>query len=253
VQTHKVEVVTLAERPELFDAAFGFPYADHDGSVFMQGSMVATLTSATRLARLWPGCVLVLLDNDRVVARAVCVPFASTRTDRTPYPDGGWDQVSIWAVEDALDGIEPDVLCALEIAVDPSRRGAGLAAAALEAMKANARRLGFHRLVAPLRPPGKARYPSMAIDAYCARTREDGLPEDWWLRLHTRAGGRQVGLAYCSGTVQAPLTRWREWTGLAFDTDGEVAVRGGLAPVFVSVSQGIGVYVEPNVWFEYNL
>jgi hypothetical protein len=95
VQTHEVEVATLADRPELFDAAFGIPYADLDGSVFMQGSMVAALTCATRLTRLWPGCVLVLLDDEQVVARAVCVPFASTRTDRTPYPDGGWDQVSI--------------------------------------------------------------------------------------------------------------------------------------------------------------
>ncbi len=49
-------------------------------------------------------------------------------------------------------------------------------------------------------------------------------------------------------TVQAPLDQWRRWTGLPFDTDGPVAVEGGLAPVLVSTSQNLAVYVEANVW-----
>ncbi|WIV53782.1 hypothetical protein [Amycolatopsis nalaikhensis] len=91
------------------------------------------------------------------------------------------------------------------------------------------------------------------MDDYVARVRADGLPADRWLRTHVRAGGRIVGVALCSATVQAPLDDWRRWTGLAFDRDGFVVVPGALVPVFVSLAHGFGVYVEPNVWISHHL
>lgn len=48
--------------------------------------------------------------------------------------------------------------------------------------------------------------------------------------------------------MQAPLQQWRDWTGLPFDNDRPIAVRGGLAPVLVSVDRALGIYPEPNVW-----
>jgi GNAT superfamily N-acetyltransferase len=248
-----VEVLTLAARPDLSDDAFDIPYAEGDGSAFMQGNMVATLTGSRRLAERWAEHVLVLVDDNRVVARAVSVPFSSSRDDRSAFPDGGWDQVAIWAAEDAIDRALGDVVCALEIAVDPTLRGQGLSVAAIQALKANVARLGFTRLVAPARPPGKSEHPFEPIDTYVLRRRPDGSAEDWWLRVHERAGGQFTSIARCSGTVQADLATWRRWTGLPFDTSGEVAVPGGLVPVMVSVDHNIGIYVEPNVWFDYPL
>ncbi len=49
-------------------------------------------------------------------------------------------------------------------------------------------------------------------------------------------------------TVSGPLDRWREWTGLPFDTEGPVEVAGALVPVHCSPAHGYAVYVEPNVW-----
>lgn len=100
----------------------------------------------------------------------------------------------------------------------------------------------------PVRPPDKVAEPATPMDAYARRTRDDGMPADSWLRVHVRMGGEIIRVAPCSGTVQAPLERWREWTGQPFDRDGETCVRGGIAPVLVSTSQNLGVYVEPNVW-----
>lgn len=248
---YAMDVHSLAERPDLFDEAFDLPYGDADGAAFMQESMAGLLVRASRLARLWPAHVLVIVVGGRVVARAVSVPFSSTRDDREPFPDGGWDQVATWAAEDALDAVPVDTACALEIAVDPSQRGRGLSGFALDATRRCLRAVGIGRLVAPVRPPGKSEHPFEPMADYVRRRRADGSFHDWWLRVHERAGGTMVCVAPCSATIQAPLAAWRRWTGLPFDTDGEVAVPGGLAPVLVSTGQDLGVYVEPNVWFEY--
>lgn len=245
-----MEFTTLADHPELADAAFGIPYAASDGT-FMQGNLAAALVRRARLARRWPEYQVVGLEKGRPIVRAVSVPFSTQRDGRVRYPDGGWDQVAIWAAEDAMDGVSVDTVCALEIAVRPGLRGKGYSRAALAALRENARRLGFTSLVAPVRPPGKSAVPFVPIDTYVLQRRHDGLAEDWWLRVHERAGGVIAGIARCSGTVQADLEQWRAWTGLPFDADGEVAVPGGLVPVQVSVARNVGVYVEPNVWYDH--
>ena len=248
-----MKVVSLLERPDLFDAAFGIDYAPGDGSEFMQGNMAAILVRAARAVRIWPQHILAAIDDDeRVVARAVSVPFCAAQADRDSFPDGGWDQIAIWAVEDALDGTVPDTVCALEIAVDPMLRGRGLSVAMLEALRDSVDRAGFQRFIAPARPPGKSERPNESIDDYLLGRRDDGSHADWWLRLHERVGGRIAGIARCSGTVQADLATWRRWTGLAFDVDAPTVVPGGLVPVLVSVEHDLGVYVEPNIWIDHS-
>jgi hypothetical protein len=53
--------------------------------------------------------------------------------------------------------------------------------------------------------------------------------------------------------VAASLEEWRAWTGLPFDSEGEVEVPGALAPVRCDLAHGYGVYVEPNVWMRHTL
>ena len=172
---------------------------------------------------------------------------------REPFPAGGWDQVAIWAAEDALDHTAADTVCALEIAVHPGHRNRGLSGLVLDALRENTRRLGHRRLVAPVRPPARASQPLTPMQDYISQLRGDGLPRDYWLRVHVRHGGQIIGTAPCSATVQAPLPQWREWTGLPFDTDGEVLVPGALAPVLVSLRMNVAVYVEPNIWVLHDL
>ena len=245
-----MHVVSLAGRPDLADAAFGIPYGP-DAGVFMQGDLPALLLRRRRMTGRWADHVLVLVDDDgSVAARSVAVPFRADLRGREPFPDGGWDQVAIWAAEDALDGHAPDTLCALEIVVHPDRRGQQLSGRMLDAMRDRAAAAGLG-LVAPVRPPDKAHEPQVPMAGYAARTRPDGLPEDRWLRVHVRAGGRLVGVCACSATVQARLAQWRTWTGLPFSEDGATAVPGGLVPVLVSTGHDVVVYVEPNVWVDH--
>lgn len=246
---------TLAERPELLAAALaiggvGEEFAGH-------GLIGRALAVGRRLRDLWPCHTVVLVDEDQedqedqedtVVARGCSVPLAVYGEDRPQLPDHGWDAAVLWAVEDHLDGREPNVACALDIQVDPVRRGAGLAGHTLTALKRATAQAGLRELVCPLRPPDKAGEPFTPMAEYATRIRDDGLPEDRWLRVHVRHGAQIVRIAPFAMTVVEALDRWRAWTGRPFDASGPVAVRGGLVPVVCDLDRDVGVYVEPNVW-----
>jgi GNAT superfamily N-acetyltransferase len=248
-----VVVSTLAERPEaeplLWDLSDEWPQ-------FMAHDPVADL--------YYPDCdvafpefVLLAWDRaepDRLLARGFAVPFAlGGDTGREGLPDRGWDQVIQWGYADRLRGRRTTHVSALEIVIAARARGAGLSGLMLARMRDNAARLGYADLVAPVRPSGKAAVPHTTMADYLARTRPDGLPEDPWLRVHVRAGGEVVGVAPASMTVTGTLAQWREWTGMAFDTPGEVVVPGALLPLHCEPAHDFAVYVEPNVWVHHRL
>ncbi|MET8977501.1 N-acetyltransferase [Streptomyces sp. NPDC004539] len=196
---------------------------------------------------------LVLLDaDDRVIARAAAVPFA---WDGSPgsLPDTGWDEVLRRSLTDTKAGRAARALCALEIAVVPGRQARDLSSYTLRALLDHARAAGFTDLVGPVRPSAKHRRPELTLAEYVALRRPDGLPEDPWLRVHTRVGGEVLQVCPASMTISGSLAQWREWTGLPLDTDGPVEVPGALTPVTVNVAHDHAVYVEPNVWVRHRL
>lgn len=239
------DVATLAERPELLAPALGLGGV---GPEFMQHDPVGLLASAGLLSQRWPEHFVVVLDGDRVVARAVSVPLAMGVDGRDELPDHGWDAALLWAADDGLRGRRATCVAALDIQVAADRRGEGISGTALTALRQNAAQLGFAEVVVPVRPAEKASEPFTDLREYVGRTRPDGLPADPWIRVHVRAGGRILKLARFSMTVHGTLAQWRRWTGLPFDRDGLVAVDGGLAPVMVFQALDLGIYVEPNVW-----
>jgi hypothetical protein len=84
------------------------------------------------------------------------------------------------------------------------------------------------------------------IDRYVLWRREDGYHYDPWIRAHERVGGEVLSPAPKSMRVVGSREQWEDWTGLQFPEDGEYVVPGALVPV--SFADGIGTYVEPNVW-----
>ena len=123
----------------------------------------------------------------------------------------------------------------------------------LAAMRDNVKRLGFQDLVAPVRPNRKHLVPDMPIGEYAALVRDDGLPQDPWLRVHVRAGGRIVGTCKRAMVIPGTLPEWRSWTGLPFSEPGPVVVPGALVPVQCSPEHDYAVYVEPAVWVHHRL
>lgn len=220
---------------------------------FVQHDEIGKLADPARLMRLWPECFLVLCDDDdRAVARAVMVPFASI--DREPFPRYGWDGALLWAIQDVVDGITPDTACALEINVDPAVRGQGISSEAVIAMREAAAALGFGRLIAPVRPPDKAKEPHVLMSEYAARVRADGLPEDRWLRVHVRCGGRVAGIAEASMLVVGSTEDWKDWApDRGHDWTESSPDVGGLVPLMYSQARQLAVYLEPNVWVVHDL
>ncbi|WP_037357147.1 GNAT family N-acetyltransferase [Amycolatopsis orientalis] len=231
----------LATRPELRVPALRLGFT---GGEFLGQGLTAGLASSKRLAAQWPEFFLVLLDDDVPVARAAAVPVAFPTADRPELPDHGWDAALVWAAEDHLDGREPTTLAALEVYVAESARGQGIAAHALVELKNRARRAGLSRLVVPVRPTGKP--PLESIVDYLGRS------ADPWLRSHERLGAEFRRIAPFAMTVTGTFAQWERWTGVRLD-DGRTVVPGGIAPVLASTEQDLGVYVEPNVWYEHPL
>ena len=250
-----LRIVTLEEAPELepllWDESLRSTWPE-----FMHHGASSSYFFADGVLARRHGYMLAAYDDaepGRLVARAFSTPVALSGEGREDLPDGGWDAIVRWAHADLLDDRATDSVSALEILIRADQRGAGLSYAMLEAMRANAKRRGATRLVAPVRPNGKHREPQMPMQEYAFRSREDGLPHDDWLRVHVRAGGRIVKVAPVSFCVNGSLTQWRRWTGLPFDRDGAQEVPFALNPVMASLAQDHAVYAEPNVWVEHRV
>lgn len=239
-----VDIVRLADRSELTDRCWELtPLWPR----FMLQDPIADLYYE-RIER-YAATAWVALAGDEVVGRAFAVPFAMGEdVGRTVLPSDGWDGVVRWAWLDDHERREPTHLSALEIVIAPQHRGTELAGRFVATMRTSARELGLGSLVAPVRPSRKHEEPGTPMAEYAARTRDDGLPHDPWLRLHVRAGGRIHSVCPRSMTISGTLAEWRDWCSLPFDRSGPLEVPGGLVPVHVDVEQDHAVYVEPNVW-----
>ena len=109
------------------------------------------------------------------------------------------------------------------------------------------------RLVAPVRPSLKHRYPLTPIERYVEWRDEDGSPFDPWLRVHVRCGGRIVKVCHRAMRIVGSIGEWESWTGMRFPEGGSYVVPGALAPIELDTQKDLGVYIEPNVWMLHEL
>jgi GNAT superfamily N-acetyltransferase len=158
----------------------------------------------------------------------------------------GWDEAFVRGM---TSDREPTVLSALAISVSPNRQGQQLSSRMIHAFKDTARSAGLSAVIAPVRPTWKERYPLIPIERYLEWRRDDGRHFDPWIRIHERVGGEILAAAPRSMVITAPLADWEEWTGMAFPDDGDYIFPGCLAPL--TVVDGVGTHVEPNVWMKH--
>ena len=245
----ELELVALSDRPDLAQPVW---HMADDWPAFMHHDPLGDALFA-QLPDVFPEHQLAGLDPDgRVVAKVNAVPFAWDGTDED-LPVDGWDGVLLRGFRDRRRGTPATAVSLLEARVDPALRGRGLSRVLLEAARAATVGLGYRDLFGPVRPTRKSLEPRTPMADYVARTREDGLPVDPWLRVHARLGARVVAVCPTSMTVAGTLAQWREWTGLPFDGEREVEVPGALVPVLVQPEHGTAAYVEPNVWMHHDL
>ncbi|MEH0969903.1 hypothetical protein V6U77_02010 [Micromonospora sp. CPCC 205546] len=202
-----------------------------------------------RVREVFADLELALLDGDELCAAGWGVPI---RWDGDPaYLPGGYTDSLRRALtgHDQLD--TPDTLVVMAAQVRPDLRGRGLAGDLITALRSLAEQRGWPRVVAPVRPTLKARYPLTPIERFATWTRDDGAPLDPWVRTHWRLGARLIATAPRSQTMTGTVAEWQGWTGMVFPDSGDYVIPGGLTPLHVNRDRDEGTYTEPNLWFRH--
>jgi len=197
----------------------------------------------------FPEFQFVLLDaNTDFAVAAVNSIAVGWEGDAGDLPNEGWDWAMSKGADDVRQGVQPTVLCGLQVVIPPEHRGKGVSTHAVEAFKRIAKERGFRGMIVPVRPAWKCHYPITPMERYVRWLNEAGFPFDPWLRTHVRVGGRIAEVCPRSMTIAGSVGEWESWTGLRFPESGNYVVPGALVPVEIDRERDEGTYVEPNVW-----
>ncbi|AQZ67024.1 unnamed protein product [[Actinomadura] parvosata subsp. kistnae] len=236
--------VVFADRPDLHEQADTIFSADWPEFIFHDPVADQYLD---RVREYFRQLSLLLLDDDgRIAAGGWGVAL---RWDGSVGGlPGGYDDALRQAVELREAGGEADTLVIGAAQVRSDLQGQGVAAAMVRQLADAGVRAGLVRVIVPVRPALKARYPLTPMARFMAWTRPDGLPLDPWLRTHRRMGARLLGPAERSMVMCGSVAEWEEWAGMPLPDSGPYVVAGALAPVEVDRERDVGVLAEPNVW-----
>jgi hypothetical protein len=157
------------------------------------------------------------------------------------------------AQRDHEAGQPPIIASGLSVTVAPAWRGQHVSRVALEAMADLTRRHHLRRLIVPVRPVWKARYPITPMAEFARWRNEEGLPLDPWLRTHARLGAQIVAICDRSMTYGGSVAQWEEWGGLPLPASGDYVLPGLLSLLHIDRDTDLGVSIEPNVWMEHRL
>lgn len=206
------------------------------------------------LYEYFPNYQFALLDseNGTVAGIANSVPLAWDGLVED-LPDEGWDWALIQSGRDHTEGRKPRTLCGIQISISPSYQGKGLSSLLLKEMRELALAKAVKRLIVPVRPSLKHRYPLTPSEAYIAWTNEKGLPFDPWLRVHVRNGGKIIKVCHQAMRIPGTIQEWEAWTGMRFPESGKYVVAGALTPIAIDTQLDLGAYIEPNVWVLHEL
>lgn len=241
-----MDVVTTRERPDLegeAGAAFRVRWPE-----FIFHDPIAK-QYVTQIPDLFPQYDVLLLDEGRVVAGGwgVAIRWDGTVED---LPDG-YDGAMVRAVEGHQSGVHPTTLCFMAAAVGSGETKRGLAGEVLEALRARGFESGLSRVIAPLRPTLKPRYPLTPMARFATWSRADGLSIDPWIRTHQRMGARVLAPAPRSMVITGTVAEWESWTDMVFPETGAYVVPDALGLVDIDRDGDIGTYIEENLWVEH--
>ena len=238
------QLVRYSERPELWQNT-----SDLSAEVWPEYNLHGQTLNYYwgQLHDVFPEWQFVLYDpqDETVLAEGHTVPVGWDGTDTGLGP--GIDAALAAAFDLRAAGGQPTAACALAAEIPPRHQGKRLSGVLLQAMSGLARDAGLDRLIAPVRPSHKDRYPTIPIDRYARWTRPDGTPFDPWIRVHTQLGARIGPAAPRSLHITGTVAEWESWTRLRFPETGDYVFPAGLATVHIDRAKDLGEYSEPNI------
>jgi hypothetical protein len=163
----------------------------------------------------------------------------------------GYTDATIRAVEGREQGIAADTMVICGAVVAGRVKGRGLAGRLLRTLCDTAVQAGLPRVIAPVRPTLKQRYPLTPVETFMTWTRPDGAALDPWIRTHLRMGATIVAAAPASQTMTGTVAEWEEWSGIALPSSGDYVIPQGLSVLHIDRATDLGTYVEPNIWIRH--
>jgi GNAT superfamily N-acetyltransferase len=242
----ETEIITTSDRPDLDEqskAALlpGWPEFIFHDSVSSEFIGLA--------AKYFPRYDVRILDDGEVIAGGWGVTL---RWDGTPGElPAGYDGALADAIAGHENAVPPDTLCVMAAAVRQDRQGTGLGGEVLTALRSRAERTGLARMIAPVRPVLKSRYPLTPMENYARWTHADGTHIDPWVRTHQRLGAAILRPAPRSMVVTGTVAEWEQWVGMAFPETGRYVVPGALDLVEIDRKRDFGAYAETNLWMRH--
>ena len=238
-----LEIVTTADRRDVDEQARDALRVVWPEFIFHDPVAAAHIG---RVETYFPQYDLLLLDHGQVVAGGWGVPI---RWDGTTgaLPDG-YDGALVSAVIGHEKSVPADTFCIMAAAVRTDRQGGGLAGKTLTALRERATAAGLQRVIAPVRPALKSRYPLTPMEHFAGWTRSDGLHLDPWIRTHQRLGAGILAPAPRSMVITGTVPEWEEWAAMAFPETGRYVVPEALDLVAIDLEQDRGTYAETNLW-----
>lgn len=197
----------------------------------------------------FPEFQIVYQDGNEVIGVGNTIPICYLQQD-VDLKISGWD----WALEkgflDKIKGNSVNVLIGLSVVVSKKYRGLNLSKTILEDFKQLAKNYGISKVLIPVRPVLKHKYPLSTFDDYINFT-SNGKSIDPWIRIHQEIGGRSISVCKKSMTIHGNIEDWENWTKLKFPISGKYHIEGGLIPVELDLEKNFGSYIEPNLWIEH--
>ena len=244
--TPDLEIVTTADRPDLDEQGKAALLPGWPEFIFHDQVSDELIGEA---AKRFPSYDVRILAGGEVVAGGwgVALRWNESLED---LPEG-YDGALTSGIKGHSQGTVPDTLCVLAAAVRADKQGAGLGGAVLTALGSRAEAAGLHRMIAPVRPVHKTRYPLTPMTDYARWTRADGAHIDPWIRTHQRIGAVILGPAPRSMVVTGTVAEWEQWAGMAFPQTGRYVVPGALDLVEIDRERDTGTYAETNLWMRH--
>ncbi|MBT3756288.1 MAG: GNAT family N-acetyltransferase [Candidatus Cloacimonetes bacterium] len=244
----KLEFVTTVDRTDLIEK--GDKIIEQVWPEFMLHDAVAN-EYFFQLYSDFPEYQYWLLDGEEIVGTGNCIPISWTG-ELADLPDEGWD----WALEkgfnDLKAGLEPNLLCALSITINPKYQGKGISKEMIRSMVQIGIKSKLEKLIIPVRPTLKKEFQQLPMDDYIQK-RDGSQLFDPWLRVHEKMGGKIIQVCSKAMDIRGTIQDWKDWTGLDFPKTGSYEIEGALKPINIDLEKDEGIYIEPNVWIAHQL
>jgi len=240
------QIITTSDRPDLDEQGKEALLAGWPEFIFHDQVSAALID---RAGQYFPRFDVRVLAGGEVVAGAWGVALRWNGTADN-LPDG-YDGALISAISEHESAVPPDTLCVMAAAVRADRRGAGLAGQSLTELRARAAQAGLAKVIVPVRPTLKSRYPLASMADFARWARGDGTHIDPWIRTHQRLGATILCPAPRSMVVAGTIAEWEDWAGMAFPQTGRYVVPGALDLVEIDAERDHGMYTETNLWMRH--